>query len=225
MALLSAVAYAGRLHTPRLLTTPVLTNLRLLLGLTEPHFLNLSPKSALLLLICVPIILFCTYFLVLVSTPAIYKASLLDPQTWIVPRDDAMRVAAELKVEGAERPLDTTRRQYSNIAAATIKPPPNPTRLGDMWATMRVGETRRSGLQPHCRFKCGLQSTFRWTLPCMTVYILEFLINAGATPLINFDCAHSWRLSIASQYRWLLATARSLFCSSQKRLLGSPFSI
>ncbi|VDM91856.1 unnamed protein product [Litomosoides sigmodontis] len=55
-------------------------------ALTEPHFLNLSPKVTLLIMLAVPLIFSLTYWWLLVLPDFIYKITITKPSTWIVPK-------------------------------------------------------------------------------------------------------------------------------------------
>lgn len=56
-------------------------------ALTESSMGNLSPETTLLIMLIIPIIFYITYFTILVPSPGIYRAQLLSPKTWIVPKE------------------------------------------------------------------------------------------------------------------------------------------
>ncbi|KAL3082526.1 hypothetical protein niasHT_030540 [Heterodera trifolii] len=53
------------------------------------------------------------------------------------------------------------------------------------------------------RPNCSGQPLLRYMVPICIVYFLDNLINSGLLQHVKFDCAHSFGLSLASQFRWL----------------------
>uniref|UniRef100_A0A1I7W0E6 Battenin n=1 Tax=Loa loa TaxID=7209 RepID=A0A1I7W0E6_LOALO len=54
--------------------------------LTEPHFLNLSPKISLLIMLVVPLMFSLAYWCLLILPDSIHRVNIMEPSTWIVPK-------------------------------------------------------------------------------------------------------------------------------------------
>ncbi|KAL3082535.1 hypothetical protein niasHT_030549 [Heterodera trifolii] len=143
-------------------------------ALTEPKLLGMSPQNAILTMLIVPTVYFLAYWLVLVHSPRMHKAKLLRPLSWIVP---------------AIRRPNCSGQVY--ITENAIPDSKNGTTGG--------GTHEFTFLQ---KLKL-IKPLLRYMLPISSVYVLDFLINSGLLQHVKFDCAHSFGLSLASQFRWL----------------------
>ncbi|VDD87126.1 unnamed protein product [Enterobius vermicularis] len=158
-------------------------------GLTEPHFAHLSPKNALLLMLCIPAILTITYGLILVIPKSIYRIKIYDPRTWKVPQ---WYLKGEVEKEAKQDVEQDSFRKTSDCQLQN--------------ATLNDINNEES---------CILQrqlTTFerlyivlpllKYMIPLTTVYFAEYLINQGLVQLIIFDCSSGLNLGLTSQYRW-----------------------
>ncbi|VDK77229.1 unnamed protein product [Onchocerca ochengi] len=146
-------------------------------ALTEPHFLNLSPKTTLLIMLIVPLIFSLTYWCLLLLPDSIYKAKVLEPKTWIVPKSCLSAITSNDNVH-----METAAQDEGK---SPVSPEPVKQRL--------------------LSFKEMLLITFpllRFMIPLMFVYIGEYLINQGIVQLIFYPCDRGWYLTRSSQYRW-----------------------
>uniref|UniRef100_A0A914E016 Battenin n=1 Tax=Acrobeloides nanus TaxID=290746 RepID=A0A914E016_9BILA len=55
-------------------------------GLTEPHLADLSPKTALLVMLIVPIIFAIAYWFLMVLPPSVHTVNIIKPKTWLNPK-------------------------------------------------------------------------------------------------------------------------------------------
>ncbi|KAL3120392.1 hypothetical protein niasHT_009217 [Heterodera trifolii] len=143
-------------------------------ALTEPKLFGTSPQKVILSMLIIPTVYFLTYWLLLVHSPLMHKAQLLQPSSWIVP---AIR-----------------RPNYSGqvyIIENAISDSKNGTTNG--------GTHEFTFLQ---KLKM-IKPLLRYMVPICIVYFLDNLINSGLLQHVKFDCAHSFGLSLASQFRWL----------------------
>ncbi|KAL3120513.1 hypothetical protein niasHT_009338 [Heterodera trifolii] len=143
-------------------------------ALTEPKLLGMSPQNAILIMLIVPTVYFLTYWLVLIHSPRMHKAQFLRPSSWIVPAIRRPNYSGQVYVTG-NAVLDSKN------------------------GTTGGGTHEFTFLQ---KLKL-IKPLLRYMLPISSVYVLDFLITSGLLQHVKFDCAHSFGLSLASQFRWL----------------------
>ncbi|PAV86367.1 hypothetical protein WR25_22348 isoform C [Diploscapter pachys] len=156
--------------------------------LTDPFLLNISPRNALLSMLVLPIVFAVTYWLVLIVPTHIHRVSILRIRTYLVPNSSEQgRLGSRVAFERVE--AQETSEDY------------RPLILSD-------SEDEESHHQSaHNRFgireKIELAKPLvRFMLPLGLVYLAEYFINQGIFELLEFDCAHGFGLTPASQYRW-----------------------
>ncbi|CAG9529864.1 unnamed protein product [Cercopithifilaria johnstoni] len=141
--------------------------------LTEPHFLNLSPKVTLLVMLVVPLLFSLAYWWLLVLPDSIHKVNVMKPNTWIVPK--------------------------TYMSANSFKDTTSIAETNDRKFSSEKVKQRILSFKEMLRTTLTL---LRFMIPLMLVYIGEYLINQGILQLIVYSCDKGWHLSPSSQYRW-----------------------
>ncbi|KAI6241114.1 Battenin [Aphelenchoides fujianensis] len=174
-------------------------------ALTEPHLANLTPETSLLIMLVVPCIFLFTYFFVLTPAESIYRITVLNPSTWIVPKNKG---GAQDKVGCVEpekpKPIWTVEAGLesggssdtdsastdSSSACSTVNPKDEQQLYGKGAPTFA---DKRKIMWP---------LLLKYVLPLSIVYYAQYLVNQGLAGFMIFDCAHGFGLSKTSQYRW-----------------------
>ncbi|KAE9550294.1 hypothetical protein FO519_006484 [Halicephalobus sp. NKZ332] len=170
-------------------------------GLTEPHFANLSPKNACLVMLVVPVIFAIAYWFLMVAPDTVNQARFLEPKTWFI-SDQNMAVSSTFSTE------DTHPRAVSEVN----------------WSTEDVGSEKRRSTNSHkhefvkqrkLSFKEQLLlivPMLKYMIPLGTVYTGEYLINQGLMAnavfftfdAIYFFVPHIWIIFVLILYEGLL---------------------
>ncbi|CAD5210070.1 unnamed protein product [Bursaphelenchus xylophilus] len=144
--------------------------------LTERSMMGLAPQTSLMVMLIVPVMFFLTYWKLLISPPAIYKAVLWKPQSYLIPQDARSRHPSEVSDE-QNRPLIDSNSSGEEEGLPSSQPEPQ-----TFWQKIRP--------------------LLKFMLPLSTVYFGEYFINQGLVELMVFDCSHGFSMSVSSQYRW-----------------------
>ncbi|KAI6171512.1 Battenin [Aphelenchoides bicaudatus] len=158
-------------------------------GLTEPHLANLSPRTTLFSFFCI------TYFTVLTPASTVYRISMFDPRTWIVPSWYKANLNIQPTGSVEKDSGEVWKKSISDISSQvdtesnSSAPLPAPKSIDDMPSTF-VGKVQLA------------IPLFKYMIPLSIVYFAEYLINQGLTAFLVFDCSHGFGLSKSSQYRW-----------------------
>ncbi|VDM19269.1 unnamed protein product [Wuchereria bancrofti] len=167
-------------------------------ALTEPHFLNLSPRITLLIMLVVPLIFSLAYWCLLVFPDSIHKISILKPSTWVVPKtclsETSFNDISNIETQNADKSLASSEHVKQRILS----------------------------------FKEMLLTTFsllRFMIPLMLVYLGEYFINQGILQLIIYPCNKGWYLTPSSQYRWyqVLYQAGVFISRSSVNIIQLPY--
>lgn len=156
--------------------------------LTDDRLLALSPRNALLCMLVVPALFLLTFYRTLRPPFTVYRARLLMPSTYMIPRDteDAHSETSSTHSDNPERRLlrnsDDEEDENANetLEAASIG-----------------GYTQ---ISPN-RYEM-IRTLLKWMVPLAVVYFGEYFINYGLLELLIFDCASGFNMSPAAQYRW-----------------------
>uniref|UniRef100_A0A7E4UQF1 Battenin n=1 Tax=Panagrellus redivivus TaxID=6233 RepID=A0A7E4UQF1_PANRE len=149
--------------------------------LTDRKFIGLTPKSALLSMLIVPVIFALSFGNILQSPPTV--------RTWraILRRPVRVRSASGSLHDSDDELADDNEADSAPLLDPASTPP------------------RRPSIAPVLSFRSRLlliKPLLKYVLPLTTVYFAEYFINQGLIELVTFDCAHGWGLSPSSQYRW-----------------------
>ncbi|MFH4980461.1 hypothetical protein AB6A40_007170 [Gnathostoma spinigerum] len=161
--------------------------------LTEPHFANLTPSQATLVMLVIPALFAAAYWLLLVVPDSVYQIG-LHPKSWIVPYSHLAKSDSSMTnslVDSGTSVLDQSGQDSSDSVDTTSSEcaPSN-----DKFIKQRsLSFPEKMG---------AVLPLLKYMIPLMLVYLGEYLINQGIVQLIVFDCDHSFKLSKASQYRW-----------------------
>ncbi|KAK6106341.1 CLN3 family protein [Brugia pahangi] len=167
-------------------------------ALTEPHFLNLSPRITLLIMLVVPLIFSLAYWCLLVFPDSIHKISIMKLSTWVVPKtclsETSFNDISNIETQNADKSLTSSEHVKQRILS----------------------------------FKEMLLTTFsllRFMIPLMLVYLGEYFINQGILQLIIYPCDKGWYLTPSSQYRWyqVLYQAGVFISRSSVNIIQLPY--
>ncbi|KAI6239816.1 Battenin [Aphelenchoides fujianensis] len=166
--------------------------------LTEPHLMNLTPQITLLSMLIVPLVFFFTYFLLLTPSPTVYPLmKLSDPSTWLVLGGEA-KLPYSRKSSGS---LPAEERTKGGSGERECPRNPSTTSV----PSIDVIEIDPSLTRPFFPFRERLRlmtPLFKYMIPLCVVYFAQYLIAQGLSEFTVFDCAHSFGLSLKSQYRF-----------------------
>ncbi|KAL3098650.1 hypothetical protein niasHS_000437 [Heterodera schachtii] len=142
--------------------------------LTEPKLFGISPQKVILSMLIIPTVYFLTYWLVLVHSPLMHKAQLVRPSSWIVPAIRRPNCSGQVYIK--ENAISDSKNGSTG------------------------GGTHEFTFLQKLKM---IKPLLRYMVPICIVYFLDNLINSGLLQHVKFDCAHSFGLSLASQFRWL----------------------
>ncbi|CAJ0946579.1 unnamed protein product, partial [Mesorhabditis belari] len=148
--------------------------------LTDPFMLSLSPKSALLSMLVVPVIFAYSYWYILRIPQSVHRVRVFDYRTYTI----GYQIGSRHRSGQSESDADT---QSSPLLQAVEYRDHDPFNFGQL-----SGKEKLNAIKPLLPFM----------LPLMLVYLGEYYINQGMFELIVFDCKHGFGFSPASQYRW-----------------------
>uniref|UniRef100_A0A915CMG6 Battenin n=1 Tax=Ditylenchus dipsaci TaxID=166011 RepID=A0A915CMG6_9BILA len=166
--------------------------------LTEPKLAGLTPSTALLSMLIVPVVFGITYWFVLTRSPTVHTMKLLQVDTWLVPKP--------LNVHNKHIPECIDSMNNSTISKKAHLEDENrkiaqPETLS-FAAKLRIIAVKHYNLFSLKFTIMQMFSPFALHDPLSLVYYAEYLINQGIVETIYFDCSHGFSLSKASQYRW-----------------------
>uniref|UniRef100_A0A0R3RPH2 Battenin n=1 Tax=Elaeophora elaphi TaxID=1147741 RepID=A0A0R3RPH2_9BILA len=144
-------------------------------ALTEPHFLNLSPRVTLLIMLFVPLVFTLTYWWLLIIPDSIYKINVMKPSTWIVPKTWMFAASSR----------DASNIETQDSGKSSVQP-----------------ELVKQRILSFTEMLLTTLSLLRFMIPLMLVYLGEYVINQGILQLIVYSCDKGWNLAPSSQYRW-----------------------
>ena len=159
-------------------------------ALTEPSWADLSPKTALLVMLVIPVLFAITYWFVMDTPETVYQVKMLNPTTWMVPPEADIVTLPESS--GSKVRTSSSVRSYSigwkddtDTAEAVDKVSIETDGHGHVTQrilTMNeklvlivVCELRK--LVKICVFH--FQPLLKYMIPLSTVYLAEYLINQG----------------------------------------------
>ncbi|KAI6242378.1 Battenin [Aphelenchoides fujianensis] len=148
-------------------------------ALTEPRLGGLTPQQALLAMLVVPALLFCTYFGLLTPASTVYAPSWRRPRTWLVPRVERERAALPPSASAARIVADDAAEQP-----------------GGKWAPAELTAAGRLR---------AIVPLLPYVLPLTAVYLLDYSVQQGMATFLVFDCRRGFGLSPAAAYRWIQA--------------------
>ncbi|CAI4230100.1 unnamed protein product [Auanema sp. JU1783] len=143
--------------------------------MTDDHVGKMSPKTALLCMLFIPVVFAITYWFILDFPEDVYTPT-LSPKTWLIPKNylaQRMERSGSADEDGKDddpstsRPLCVPQRDLSLKEKLFLIVP-----------------------------------LLKFMVPLALVYMGEYLINQGLTELIMFDCKNGFNLAVSSQYRW-----------------------
>ncbi|CAD5218105.1 unnamed protein product [Bursaphelenchus okinawaensis] len=145
--------------------------------LTEPHLLELTPRTTLLVMLIIPILFYITNYTILVQSPTIYRATVFRPNTWIVP---ATNKNTENDIEDDK---ETSEIKADDISiTGTYEEESN---------TLKSNPTATISMQERLWLLIPL---LKYMIPMALVYYAEYLINQGlAEPRVR-----EYSLAVAS---------------------------
>ncbi|VDO29491.1 unnamed protein product [Brugia timori] len=167
-------------------------------ALTEPHFLNLSPRITLLIMLVVPLIFSLAYWCLLVFPDSIHKISIMKLSTWVVPKtclsETSFNDICNIETQNADKSLTSSEHVKQRILS-----------FKEMLLTTL--------------------SLLRFMIPLMLVYLGEYFINQGILQLIIYPCDKGWYLTPSSQYRWyqVLYQAGVFISRSSVNIIQLPY--
>ncbi|KAI6242538.1 Battenin [Aphelenchoides fujianensis] len=167
-------------------------------ALTEPRLGGVTPQRALLSMLVVPALLFCTYFGMLTPAPTVYAPSLRRPRTWLVPR-----------LEGEKTALPPSSSAARIVADDAAEQPDGKWAPAELTAAGRLR---------------AIVPLLPYVLPLTAVYLLDYSVQQGMATFLVFDCRRGFGLSPAAAYRWIQAAycCRAFVARSGAHLLRLP---
>uniref|UniRef100_A0A915B0H1 Battenin n=1 Tax=Parascaris univalens TaxID=6257 RepID=A0A915B0H1_PARUN len=153
-------------------------------SLTDSHMLAMSPRAALLTMLCVPAIFAFTYWRVLMPPSTVHRVILAHPFRYRVPNNEMSR--NRLRLFGDDDDEDS--RLLGNNSEDDERP-----------GTDSSHDTHNFSFKQKLSIAKLL---LRFMIPLSVVYFAEYFINQGLVELLVFDCSHGFSLSRSSQYRW-----------------------
>ncbi|CAD5225358.1 unnamed protein product [Bursaphelenchus xylophilus] len=156
-------------------------------ALTEQHFLGLSPRTTLLIMLVIPILFYLTHYTVLVPSPTVYRANITQPNTWIVPSTPKKHVISASTIDDK----DTIGKPAWTSSDESIN-----NKDDDQVYSSTIGS-----LTTVQRMKLVVP-LLKYMIPVALVYYAEYLINQGLTQHMVFECSKGFDISPKGQYRW-----------------------
>uniref|UniRef100_A0A914HF81 Battenin n=1 Tax=Globodera rostochiensis TaxID=31243 RepID=A0A914HF81_GLORO len=168
--------------------------------LTDRRLMALQPKNALLCMLLVPLLLLWTFWRLLHSPSSVHNRSpILFNTTTSSSIIESANVGHSVPVPSAvpssssssdndATPLISNDYSINNNSSSNRPPSAFAALLRKMFCS---GRTARA-----------IRPLLKYMVPLSVVYFSEYFINQGLLELLMFDCAHSFALSPASQYRW-----------------------
>ncbi|KAL6738299.1 hypothetical protein Aduo_011860 [Ancylostoma duodenale] len=141
--------------------------------LTDVNLLGLTPTSAMLVMLIVPISFTFSYYCLLVRAPTVPAISACNPSTWLdlstpYKRDIDKDSCSDVEVKGAVGKDVKLEAQNRPIEEQLLV----------------------------------IKDLMKYMIPFGTVYFMQYFIKQGLIELVVFDCSHSFSTSPDSQYRW-----------------------
>jgi battenin len=154
--------------------------------LTDKKFFDVTPRTALLLMLIIPTIFALTFWKLLKSPPSVKK------YTIFVNRRSEYQPPPILDSSTDEEVDDVLIIQPSN-QDPLISTNQTPLQTLDHipYELLSIGTLFRM-----------TKPLYKYMIPLSFVYFGEYFINQGLVELITFDCAHGFGFSPTSQYRW-----------------------
>ncbi|MCP9263483.1 Battenin [Dirofilaria immitis] len=148
--------------------------------LTDMHMLRLTPQSALLLMLIVPLTFAFVYWKLLLLPGNIHRVSICKPSTYLVTY------------------TTLNRRRNSNISSGDES-----AQLIDSYDDSNDDPISAIDQQSfRSKLIMAKPLILKYMLPFAVVYFAEYFINQGLLELLVFDCSHSFGIGQHGQYRW-----------------------